>query len=54
MDLDVARPALDTHNFGSAPGYVATFKGDKWLYLTADNSTPSSGPGRKPAPSRKN
>jgi Domain of unknown function (DUF927) len=35
MDLDTARPALGTHEFGSAPGYAATFKVDKWLYLSA-------------------
>jgi putative DNA primase/helicase len=29
-------PRLGKHTFGSAPGYVATFKGKKWYYLTSD------------------
>jgi hypothetical protein len=47
MDLDAARPALDTHKFGSAPGYVATFKEDKWLYLTAHKLDAVIGTGGK-------
>jgi hypothetical protein len=47
MDLDAARPALGTHKFGSASGYAATFKGDKWLYLTADKLDAVIGTGRK-------
>jgi hypothetical protein len=45
--LDTARPALGTHKFGSAPGYVATFKGDKWLYLTAEKLDAIIGTGGK-------
>ena len=29
-------PRPGKHTFGSAPGYVATFKGTKWYYLTSD------------------
>jgi hypothetical protein len=35
MDLDAERPALGTHKFGSVPGYVATYREEKWLYLKA-------------------
>ena len=35
MDLDEDKPRLGTHRFGSVPGYIATFKGKKWFYLTA-------------------
>jgi putative DNA primase/helicase len=47
MDLDTSRPALGTHEFGSVPGYAATFKGDKWLYLTADQLDKLIGTGKK-------
>ena len=47
MDLDAARPALGTHKFGSVPGYAATFKGDKWLYLTASQLDAVIGTGKK-------
>ena len=47
MDLDATRPALGTHKFGSAPGYVATFKGDKWLYLSAHQVGTLIGTGKK-------
>jgi hypothetical protein len=30
------RAGLGKHTFGSVPGYKATFKGEKWYYLTAD------------------
>lgn len=36
MNLDDDRPGQDEHQFGSVPGYVATFKVEKWFYLTAD------------------
>jgi uncharacterized protein (DUF927 family) len=36
MDLDKKRPKKGSHEFGSVPGYMATFKGKKWFYLTAD------------------
>ena len=36
LDLDKERPKKGSHEFGSVPGYTATFKGKKWLYLTAD------------------
>jgi putative DNA primase/helicase len=35
-NLDAKMPRLGNHTFGSAPGYEATFKGKKWLYVTAD------------------
>jgi hypothetical protein len=35
-NLDKKMPPLGKHNFGSRPGYSATFKGKKWFYLTAD------------------
>jgi putative DNA primase/helicase len=39
MDLDKEKPRRGKHRFGSVPGYSATFKGKKWLYLTADQLT---------------
>jgi hypothetical protein len=36
MDLDAHRPNVEEHQFGSVPGYTATYKGEKWLYLKAD------------------
>jgi uncharacterized protein (DUF927 family) len=33
-NLDKKMPPLGKHNFGSRPGYFATFKGKKWFYLT--------------------
>jgi putative DNA primase/helicase len=47
MDLDATRPALGTHKFGLAPGYAATFKGDKWLYLTPNKLDALIGTGQK-------
>jgi putative DNA primase/helicase len=35
-NLDKKMPPLGKHNFGSQPGYSATFKGKKWFYLTTD------------------
>jgi putative DNA primase/helicase len=35
-NLDKNMPRLGKHKFGSMPGYFATFKGKKWLYLTSD------------------
>jgi hypothetical protein len=35
-NLDENKPLLGKHEFGSVPGYFATFKSKKWLYLTAD------------------
>jgi putative DNA primase/helicase len=35
-NLDKKMPPLGKHNFGSRPGYSATFKGKKWFYLTTD------------------
>jgi putative DNA primase/helicase len=34
--LDIKMPSVGTHTFGSVPGYLATFKGKEWFYLTAD------------------
>ncbi|MGZ5529954.1 MAG: DUF927 domain-containing protein [Limisphaerales bacterium] len=34
MDLDEDKPGLAEHEFGSVPGYIATFKRKKWFYLT--------------------
>ena len=39
MNLDKKMPSLGKHTFGSVAGYLATFKGKKWLYLTADQLT---------------
>jgi hypothetical protein len=36
MDLDEGMPHLGWHEFGSVPGYKASFKGKKCYYLTAD------------------
>jgi len=36
MDLDKDKPRVGEHKFGSVPGYVASFKGKKWFYLTDD------------------
>jgi hypothetical protein len=36
LDLDKERPKKGSHKFGSVPGYMATFKNKKWIYLTAD------------------
>jgi hypothetical protein len=38
-------PRLGKHTLGSARGYVATFKGKKWFYLTADQLTGIIGSG---------
>jgi hypothetical protein len=35
-NLDIKMPSVGTHTFGSVPGYLATFKGKEWFYLTAD------------------
>jgi hypothetical protein len=45
MNLDQRQPRLGKHQFGSAPGYSATFKGEKWVYLTADQLTGIIGSG---------
>jgi len=34
--LDKAKLNVKTHKFGSVPGYKATYRSEKWLYLTAD------------------
>jgi hypothetical protein len=34
MELDKGPPKMGSHEFGSVPGYKATFKDEKWLYLT--------------------
>jgi hypothetical protein len=47
MDLDAERPALGTHEFGSAPGYLVTHNGQKWLYLTAEQLDTVIGTGNK-------
>ena len=39
MNFDKEMPSLGKHTFGSVAGYLATFKGKKWLYLTADQLT---------------
>jgi uncharacterized protein (DUF927 family) len=35
-NLDTKMPVLGKHKFGSVPGYFATFKGKRWLYVTSD------------------
>ena len=46
LDLDQRRPQLGTHKLGSAPGYLATFKGKKWIYLTDDQLKAIIGEGK--------
>lgn len=46
-DLDKNMPQLGAHKFGSAPGYLVTFKGKKWFYLTADQLKAIIGTGEK-------
>jgi hypothetical protein len=53
MDLDKRMPRLGKHTFGSVPGYFATFKGKKWLYLTADQLTRMIGRGGRPGKLKK-
>jgi hypothetical protein len=53
MNLDKKMPSLGKHTFGSVPGYLATFKGKKWLYLTADQLTRIIGRGGRPAKLKK-
>jgi putative DNA primase/helicase len=45
-NLDKKMPPLGKHKFGSVPGYFATFKGKKWLYLTADQLKAIIGSGK--------
>jgi putative DNA primase/helicase len=48
-DLDKAMPrrlGLGKHTFGSVPGYKATFKGEKWYYLTSDQLKAIIGTGK--------
>ena len=52
-DLDKKMPSLGKHTFGSVPGYLATFKGKKWLYLTADQLTRIIGHGGRPGKLKK-
>jgi putative DNA primase/helicase len=47
LDLDADRPSVDEHEFGSAPGYVATFKGERWLYLTSERLDKVIGAGKE-------
>ena len=53
MNLDKKMPSLGKHTFGSVPGYFATFKGKKWLYLTADQLTRIIGRGGRPGKLKK-
>ena len=53
MNLDKKMPSLGKHTFGSVPGYLATFKGKKWLYLTADQLTRIIGRGGRPGKLKK-
>jgi hypothetical protein len=46
-NLDIERLELGVHKFGSVAGYAATFKGDKWLYLTAKQLENIIGSGTK-------
>jgi len=45
MNLDKKAPRLGKHEFGSVPGYSATFKNKKWFYLTADQFREITGGG---------
>jgi hypothetical protein len=47
MDLDAEKLSPETHEFGSVPGYRATFKQDSWLYLTAEQLDIIIGTGAK-------
>jgi hypothetical protein len=53
MNLDKKMPSLGKHTFGSVPGYFATFKGKKWLYLTADQLTRIIGHAGRPGKLKK-
>ena len=53
MNLDKKMPSLGKHTFGSVPGYLATFKGKKWLYLTADQLNRIIGRGGRPGKLKK-
>jgi hypothetical protein len=45
-NMDENMPAMGTHEFGSVRGYCATFKGEKWLYLHADQLKTIIGSGK--------
>ena len=47
IDLDAERPRPENHQFGSVPGYIATFRRDSWLYLTAEQLNSIIGTGEK-------
>jgi hypothetical protein len=47
MDLDAGRPRPESHEFGGVPGYVATYRRDSWLYLTAEQLNSIIGTGEK-------
>jgi len=53
MNLDEKMPGLGKHTLGSVPGYFATFKRKKWLYLTADQLTRIIGRGGRPGKLKK-
>jgi hypothetical protein len=53
MNLDKKMPSLGEHTFGAVPGYLATFKGKKWLYVTADQLTRIIGRGGRPGKLKK-
>jgi uncharacterized protein (DUF927 family) len=36
LDVSANPPDREEHEFGSVPGYVASYKGKKWYYLTSD------------------
>ena len=47
LNLDIRRPRREDHEFGSVPGYVATFKREKWFYLTAEQLNAVIGTGKE-------
>jgi uncharacterized protein (DUF927 family) len=48
-NLDKRPVRIGKHTFGSTPGYVAKFKGKKWIYLTADRLKAVIGAGNQAA-----
>jgi putative DNA primase/helicase len=48
-NLDKRPVRVGKHTFGSTPGYIAKFKGKKWIYLTADRLKAVIGAGNQVA-----
>jgi putative DNA primase/helicase len=48
-NLDKHPVRVGKHTFGSTPGYIAKFKGKKWIYITADRLKAVIGTGNQAA-----